>query len=92
MAKLCCPACGKELGGAKWVNQGDQRYMTLFSCPEHGDFLVRARFRKYAGQDTWTVNRLVYEADEEMKDFYKNKAALARRRGRGHSARKKRQS
>ncbi|MBR5343313.1 MAG: exonuclease domain-containing protein [Oscillospiraceae bacterium] len=91
VAKLLCPACGAELEGAKWVNQGDQRYMNLFSCAEHGDFLVRARFRKYAGQDTWTVNRLVYEADDDMRDFYRNKSALARRRGRGHTARKKRQ-
>lgn len=91
VAKLCCPACGAALEGAKWVNQGDQRYMNLFTCAEHGDFLVRARFRKYAGHDTWTVNRLVYEAGDEMRDFYKNKAALARRRGRGHTARKKRQ-
>ena len=92
VAKFRCPVCGAELEGLKWVNQGDQRYMNLFSCAEHGEFLVRARFRKYAGQETWTVNRLVYEADEEMRDFYKSKAALARRRGRGHSARKKRQS
>lgn len=90
LAKFFCPVCGEELPGLKWVNQGDQRYMNLFSCAGHGDYLVRARFRKYEGQETWTVNKLVYEADETQREFYKTKANQARRRGRSHSARKKR--
>ena len=32
----------------------------------------------------------VYQADEAMCDFYKTKSAQARRRGRGHTARKNR--
>ena len=89
LAKLLCPLCSGELETQRWVNQGDQRYMTLCTCTEHGKYLVRAKFRK-TEQNDWTVNRLVYEADEDMQGFYKNKAAQARRRSRGHTQRKNR--
>ena len=90
ITELVCPVCGEQLSGIKWVNQGDQRYMNVFACPEHGSFLVRARFRKCADDNTWSANKLVYQADEAMCDFYKTKSAQARRRGRGHTARKNR--
>ena len=83
-----CPVCGNALGGVKWVNQGDQRYMNLFTCEEHGSFLVRARFKKLAEDGSWVANRLVYEADEDMQSFYRQKAAQSRRRGRGRSGRR----
>ena len=83
-----CPHCAAETKGTKWVNQGDQRYMNIYTCPEHGSFLVRAKFRKCVEDNTWLANKLVYEADEDMLSFYKTKAAQARRRGRGHTNRK----
>ena len=64
--------------------------MNLYTCPEHGSFLVRARFRKDLDHNCWVANKLVYEAASEMQDFYKAKASQARRRGRGHSSRKNR--
>ena len=84
MRVLACPVCGKEMSALKWVNQGDQRYMNIYSCLEHGSFLVRAKFRKNKEKNVWLANRLVYEADEDMLSFYKTKAAQSRRRGRGH--------
>jgi len=88
LTAVCCPHCGAETKGTKWVNQGDQRYMNVYVCPEHGSFLVRAKFRKVLEDNTWLANKLVYEADENMLSFYKTKSAQARRRGRGHSSRK----
>ena len=64
--------------------------MNIFTCPEHGSFLVRARFRKDRELNTWLVNKLVYEADDEMLSFYKAKSTQARRRSRGHSQKKNR--
>ena len=90
LSETVCPSCGCQLKGSRWVNQGDQRYMNIFSCPEHGTYLVRAKFRKSKDDGKWTANKLVYEADNAMIDFYKTKAAQARRRGRGHSQRKNR--
>ena len=90
LAKPLCPACDCELKGLKWINQGDQRYMNVYSCPEHGSFLFRLRFRKNLDDNTWLVNRLIYEADGEMLDFYKAKSAQSRRRGRGHTQRRNR--
>ncbi len=88
MRVLRCPACGTEMTALKWVNQGDQRYMNIYSCPEHGSYLVRAKFRKDKDENTWLANRLVYEADEDMLSFYKTKAAQSRRRSRGHGRRR----
>ena len=88
--ELPCPCCGQSTKGLKWVNQGDQRYMNIYSCPEHGDYLVRVKFRKCNDDNTWLANKLVYEADEDMLSFYRTKATQARRRSRGHSQRKNR--
>lgn len=74
-----CPVCGEKLRCARWVNQGDRRYMSLGSCKTDGDFLVRLKF-KSAEDDTWTVNRIMYKADGEMVEFYKSKAHPPRRR------------
>lgn len=87
---LPCPRCGVETKAQKWINQGDQRYMNIYSCPEHGQFLVRVKFRKNREDNSWTANKLVYEADEAMLDFYKAKVTQSRRRGRSHTRRKNR--
>ncbi len=87
---VCCPSCGKPLSGLRWVNQGDQRYMNIFDCEEHGKFLVRVKFRKNTDDNSWSVSKLVYEADAEQQGFYKAKATQVRRRGRGHFSRKNR--
>jgi len=67
-----CPECSNPMRTARWINQGDRRYMSLCSCKEHGKFLVRIRFRQ-TEEDTLTVNRIVYKADEEMEKFYTSK-------------------
>ena len=36
--------------------------MNIYTCPEHGAFLVRAKFRKNTEDNTWSANKLVYEA------------------------------
>ena len=82
IAHLSCPICSKMMSGLKWVNQSDGRYMNLYSCAEHGQFLARVRFKKLPENDI-SANLLVYDADEDMTASYKAKAAQARRRGRG---------
>ncbi len=90
LTTLACPVCAAETKSLKWINQGDQRYMNLYACPEHGSFLVRAKFRKNRDDGSWTANKLVYEADEEMLNYYKAKSTQTRRRSRGHGSRKNR--
>ena len=78
---IVCPDCKQAMELSRWVNQGDRRYMTLGDCAEHGRFLVRLKFRK-TEDDSWSVNRIVYRADEEMEKYYKDKSTQTRRRGR----------
>ena len=82
-----CPHCGESLEFSKWVNQGDQRYMAMAACPEHGKLLVRLKFHK-AEIDQWSVTRMTYEAIESMQSYYKAKASHSRRRGRGKGKRR----
>lgn len=78
-----CPECGGSLRCARWINQGDKRYMSLCTCKAHGNFLIRIRFRS-TEEDTWCVNRIIYKADDKMEEFYQSKAhPEGRRRKRG---------
>ena len=61
--------------------------MTIGTCEEHRKFLVRLKFHK-TENDSWSVNRIVYRADDEMEKFYRDKATQSRRRGRGHHRRR----
>lgn len=84
-----CPVCGAALTLNRWVDQGDHRYMCLGNCEADGNYLIRLRF-KHDIDGSYAVNRLIYEADEEMQNFYNQKAAQPRRRGgRSHSRRRK---
>ena len=82
-----CPLCGAQMEYAKWVNQGDQRYMSLAGCPEHGSMLVRLKLHK-SELNEWSTTRLIYQATESMESYYKQKASQPRKRGRSRSRRK----
>lgn len=73
-----CPVCGVKMKPSRWVNQGDKRYMSMCSCKGDGAFLVRIKFRT-AEDDTLTVNRIIYRADDKMQAFYKEKSHPASR-------------
>lgn len=78
---LRCPICGEAMEQQRWVNQGDRRYMTLAKCLEHGEFLVRVKLKR-TEEETWTVNRILYQADERMAEFYRAKCSQRRKRPR----------
>lgn len=82
-----CPICQEKLMGNRWVNQSDGRYMNLFSCPEHGKFLARLKFKK-SESGLWQTSRLLYAANDAMETFYRTKAAQSRRRGRRNRRKK----
>ena len=88
--ELSCPICNTQQSGSRWISQSDGRYMNLFTCPEHGSFLSRIRLKKDSDHELWTASRLIYEADEEMQDFYRSKLSQTRRRSRSRSPRKNR--
>lgn len=78
---FACPDCGAALEHSRWINQGDRRYMTMATCPDHGNFLIRVRLR-HEPDDTWHANRLVYRADESMTRYFAAKQKNPNRRRR----------
>jgi len=88
LARPVCPICKKDMESGRWLNQGDQRYMNMFECEEHGKFLTRLKFKK-SDAGLWAATRLIYIAGEDTEGFYRAKAQQARRRGRRHPAKKK---
>jgi len=90
LTSITCPLCGEKTASLRWINQGDQRYMNLYTCPnDKSNYLVRLKFHK-SDNSNWSANRLIYEAEPSMVDFYKNKSTQSRRRGRSHSSKKNR--
>ncbi len=84
---MSCPHCERILDKRPWINQGDQRYMSLCTCSEHGKFLIRLKFR--ADEDEmYNMSRLVYRADEELAQHYERKATEPRKRRRVRNRRK----
>ena len=81
LSAVKCPVCDTLLERERWVSQGDRRYMALAHCAEHGDFLLRVKMKK-ADDESWTVSRILYDADEGMVKFYKAKSGQRRRRSR----------
>ena len=88
LTEIGCPVCEKQLSLNRWVNQGDRRYMTLGSCEEHGDYLIRVKL-KYTDEETWTLNRILYEADADMAKFYQTKSVQRRKRSRRRNQKRK---
>ena len=80
-----CPVCGVDMEGRKWLNQGDQRYINLFSCEEDGKFFVRLKFKKHTDELLWDVRKIIYPAEAEHEDLYREKLKQVRRRGRSHA-------
>ena len=78
LSAVKCPACDTVLERERWVSQGDRRYMALARCAEHGEFLLRVKMKK-ADDETWTVSRILYDADESMVKFYRSKSGQRRR-------------
>lgn len=87
LAKPLCPICKQPMEANRWLNQGDQRYMNIHTCPTDGKFLTRLKFKK-SEAGLWAATRLMYVAGEETENFYRTKAQQARRRGRRHTPRK----
>ncbi len=80
-SQAVCPDCRRPLERTRWVSQGDRRYMSLAECAEHGAFLCRVRLRSDP-DGTWTANRLLYRADEEMVASFRERQSHPRRRRR----------
>ena len=81
-----CPECGSDLSMREWLIFGAGRRSNIGSCGQHGGFLVKIACKQIS-ENSFTAVRTLYTADESAEESYNKKlerqrAALARRRGR----------
>ena len=76
-----CPYCNAVLQLSKWVTKGGGRYMSLAKCRKHGYFMINIRLKRDEFEK-WTATRVLYQADEEMQEYYNSKAKKPSRRKR----------
>lgn len=68
-----CPLCGNVCADRKkWVSEGNERYLTLASCPEHGRYIVRLCFAKEDA--AYKVTKNVFEAGDGAEAHYEKRA------------------
>lgn len=70
---VSCPICKKKCENIrKWVVERNDRYVTLATCPEHGDFIARMTVTKV--NDVNNVSKIIYEAGGGAAAFYEKRA------------------
>lgn len=82
-----CPVCGKSMKCERWFSQPGHRCMSMATCQEHGEFLVRLRWTEEDG-GTLRVSRLVYAPDSEAAESYRKLREAPRHRPRRRRASK----
>lgn len=81
-----CPFCGGICGDRrKWVAEGNDRYVTLASCEEHGKYIIRLNLEKDDG--AYKVSKLIFEAGEGAAAHYDKRV---KREASGRKRRKRR--
>ncbi len=96
VSDIRCPECGSVcLDRRKWVAEGNDRYITLASCEEHGRFVIRLKTEKRDG--VYEASKFVYMAGDGAESYYdkrakKESARKSRRKRRAKSASPRRPS
>lgn len=68
-----CPVCKNRCSATrKWVAERNDRYITLATCSEHGDFIARLTVTKI--NDINNVSKIIYEAGGGAAAFYEKRA------------------
>jgi len=66
---VTCPVCSQIMEGAGWLPLGRQRELAFFLCPEHGEFMVRLRFKRLR-DGSYHAKSQLFTADETVKTAY----------------------
>lgn len=66
---VTCPVCSQLMEGSGWLPQGRQRELAFFRCPEHGEFMVRLRFKRLR-DGSYHAKSQLFTADETVKTAY----------------------
>ncbi|MBQ4545253.1 MAG: exonuclease domain-containing protein [Oscillospiraceae bacterium] len=66
-----CPECHGKCKTLKWVTEKNDRYVTLASCEEHGEFVARITVSK--ADAVYNATKVVYAAGGGAKTFYEKR-------------------
>ena len=81
-----CPFCGVICEDRKkWVSEGNDRYITLASCEEHGKYIIRLNLEK--DETAYKVSKLIFEAGDGAAAHYEKRV---KRETSGRKRRKRR--
>ncbi|MBQ6846361.1 MAG: exonuclease domain-containing protein [Oscillospiraceae bacterium] len=70
---VTCPVCKNACTNVrKWVTERNDRYITLATCSEHGEFIARMTVTKI--NEINTVSKIIYEAGGGASTFYEKRA------------------
>ncbi len=68
-----CPICKSECESVrKWVAERNDRYVTLATCHQHGEFIARMTVTKT--NDINNVSKIIYEAGGGALTFYEKRS------------------
>ncbi|MBR5542647.1 MAG: exonuclease domain-containing protein [Oscillospiraceae bacterium] len=68
-----CPDCGLFCDNVrKWVAERNDRFITLATCPEHGDYVIRLTLSKT--NDIYNATKVIYEAGGGAEIYYEKRA------------------
>lgn len=72
-SSVICPECRNVCSDTrKWVAERNDRYITIASCPEHGEYIARMTAEKNG--ETYTVSKIIYSAGGGAEAFYDKRA------------------
>lgn len=67
-----CPSCENILEPRPWVYFGGGKKVTIASCPQHGEFMIKLTCRKMS-ENSWTVSRAIYASDDDAEAAYQKR-------------------
>ncbi len=72
LKNFACPACGGKTACSTWIDSGKGRKLSLADCQNGHQYLVRLKIKK-SPDESLSVIRSVFDIDDEIMAFYKDK-------------------
>ena len=72
LSGFTCPDCGAQVVCVDFVRQNNAKYICIGKCENGEEFFVRFKFKR-AQDGTFSVSRMVYELNDDNRNYYTSK-------------------